>query len=200
MKTIIKATATILTILTMTACSSDDSKDAPEEEPLSEKVEYVFSEPTQIASDGFTIIDLEVGANAKIIDPTKITLELRLSHQQAMDVDFTYVPPDGDGHYILIGAGGYNKFNPNSTLTFRSSHTQMIADEYPNNTIPTGDYTSTSFDNEIYPVEKPLFNSLLNKNTEGTWKFVFSDVGDTESGDVYWIKLIFEEGALEVNP
>jgi len=198
MKTIIKTTALIAMLIFLTACSSDEAEKIIEE-PVSERVEYVYNGPQDFISAS-TSVGIEIYDDAIIIDPTKVTLQIRFKHDKAIDVDYGYIAPGAEEEFIAVGLGGSNKYNANNTLSFNSTNTEIIGDNYPDQTIPEGNYTSgSSFINDPLLHEAPLFKSLLNKNIKGVWVFFFYEFGNTQSGQIQSVKLIFEEGALKVN-
>lgn len=185
-------------LIAVTACSKDDEVEKIVEEAKSERIEYVYNGPRDFLNTS-TYVNITITDDEIIIDPTKVTLQIRLKHDKAIDVDYGYIAPEAEEKFIAVGLGGNNKYSANSTLSFNSVNTEIIGDNYPNQTIPTGNYTSGTsfFNNPLH--EAPLFKSLLNKNIKGVWSFFFYEFGDTQSGQIQSVKLIFEEGALQVN-
>lgn len=202
MKTTIKTTAAILAMIMMAACSSDDSK--PAEEPLSERLEYENTTETIIpdgSETGVTII-LNVDEDKNVIDPSKIFLEITLDHQIAVDLSLGYTMPSASQlQGIFSGLGGLNKFSRENVLSFNATHTAVISENpsflYPNSTVPQGNYKQASTNSE-FPVETSLFSSMMSKNINGAWKFFLKDDFGPDEGKIIKIKLIFDEGALEV--
>ncbi|RZK12878.1 MAG: hypothetical protein EOO46_01455 [Flavobacterium sp.] len=204
MKSIIKTTALAM-VFALTACSSDDGEKRVEE-PISERLEYEFTNqiPIPDGSGTLAIISLEVDADEVVIDPSKVHIEITLEHELAIDVSYGYLMPnDGDEFRTIVNKlGGYNKYSAQNVLSFNPENTQVINVSenfnYPENTIPQGDYKEGTNDAD-FPVETPLFKSMMNKNINGTWKFFFIDDFEQDEGKVVKIKLIFDEGALQVN-
>lgn len=204
MKTTIITTAAIFAIM-MTACSSDDSDNAVVEEPLSERIEYEFNTETEIpnGTGELAIVTINVEEDKVIIDPTKIHIEITLEHEVALDLSFGYLMPNTGNEFktIVNQLGGFNKYIPQNVFSFNPENTQIINPSenhyYPQQTIPAGKYREGT-NNPEYPVETPLFQSMLNKNIKGQWKFYFLDSVELDQGKVIKIKLIFDEGALEV--
>lgn len=203
MKTIIKITAIFAAIM-LTACSSDDNKKT--EEPLSERLEYEYATET-IIPDGTVVpvmINIEVPDDKKVIDPTKIHIEITLEHEVALDLSFGYLMPNTGNEFktIVNQLGGFNKYIPQNVFSFNPENTQIINSSenhyYPQQIIPAGKYKEGT-NNSEYPVETPLFQSMLNKNIKGQWKFYFLDSVELDEGKVIKIKLIFDEGALQVD-
>ena len=201
MKTTIKTTAAILAMIMMAACSSDDSK--PAEEPLSERLEYENTTETTIYDFSEPVyIQIQVPEDKIIIDPSKVSLEITLEHQVAFDLSYGYRMPNSTTDYKIVNTlGGFNKYSRENVLSFNPNHTEVINPDgsfnYPNQTIPAGNYEEGGLSNE-YPVETPMFSSMLNKNIKGNWQIFFVDTAELDEGKVIKVKLIFGEGALEV--
>ena len=199
MKTSIKIFAAIL-MIAMTACSSDDDTKIK----VSERLEYEYT--IEQAIPDFSVpayISIPVEEEKIIIDPTKVYVEISLEHELAADLSYGYKMPNNGTEYTMVNClGGFNKYNRQNTLSFNPSHTEVLASEnftYPNGMIPQGNYNGGGL-SENFPVETPMFNSMLNKSIKGTWKFFVKDNFEFDKGKVIKVKLIFDEGALEVNP
>jgi len=203
MKTIFKTTAAIFAIM-MTACSSDDSNNAVVEEPLSERIEYEYT-TERLIPNGNNLIDIPINVNEDkvVINPSKVFIEIMLDHKDAQDLSYGYLMPNDGTEFrtIVSKLGGTNNYNANNVLSFNPEHTQVInpnpSFHFPNGIIPSGNYKEGT-SNPGFQVETPLFNSMLNKNINGVWRFFFIDDNLGHEGKVIKIKLIFDEGALEV--
>ena len=203
MKTTIKTIAFVLLLMVM-ACSSDDAE--KREESISERLEYEFTNEVLIpdGTGSMAIINLEVDADEVVIDPSKVYIEITLEHELAIDVSYGYLMPNNGDEFqaIVNNLGGFNKYSAQNTLSFNPEHTQVMNGSetfsYPNNTIPQDHYKEGT-SNPEFPVETPLFKSMMNKNIKGLWKFFFLDDWDQDTGKVVKIKLIFDEGALQVD-
>lgn len=202
MKTVIKTTAIFL-MMVLTACSNDDGKKT--EEPLSERLEYEYTTET-IIPDGTVVpvmISIEVPNDKIVIDPAKVHIEITLEHEVALDLSFGYLMPNTGNEFktIVNQLGGFNKYIPQNVFSFNPENTQVINPDgnhyYPQQTIPAGNYKEGT-NNPEFPVETPLFQSMLNKNIKGQWKFYFLDSIELDEGKVIKVKLIFDEGALGI--
>ena len=187
-------------MIVMTACSSDDDTKIK----VSERLEYEYT--IEQAIPDFSVpayISIPVEEEKIIIDPTKVYVEISLEHELAADLSYGYKMPNNVTEYTMVNClGGFNKYNRQNTLSFNPSHTEVLASEnftYPNGIIPQGNYNGGGL-SENFPVETPMFNSMLNKSIKGTWKFFVKDNFELDEGKVIKVKLIFDEGALEVNP
>ena len=205
MKTAIKLSVAIL-IMVMSACSSDDSKEIIEE-PLSERLEYEFTTETEIpnGTGELALVTINVGEDRIVIDPTKIFIEFTLDHYEAKDLTYGYVIPNDNNTYrcLVRNLGGSNNYEAQNVLSFNPNHTNVInADgNYPNNSVPQGNYKEGSL-SPTAAIDTPLFSNMMGKNINGTWKFFVEDYQDNwnliDDGNITKIKLIFDEGALEV--
>ena len=197
MKTIFKTTAAIFAI-TKTACSSDDDTKVK----VSERLEYEYAIEQPIPD--FSVpayISIPVEEEKTIIDPTKVYVEISLEHDVAADLSYGYKMPNNSTEYTMVNClGGFNKYNKQNALSFNPSHTEVLKSDnsmYPNGIIPQGNYNGGGI-SEDFPAETPMFNSMLNKSIKGTWKFFVKDNFELDEGKLVKIKLIFDEGALEV--
>lgn len=198
MKNLIKPFALFLITITLTSCSSDD--DTTNEPTSAGRMEFVYDIVTEFTGvTGDNIITLNVGTDAVVIDPTKVYIELNLELSYAATMDYGYAMPSDESEFkYMVGAlGGDNQYIPSNTLRFNPNHTNVIEDDYQDGIIPSGDYTSHTLDAIYFPIESPLFNSMLGKNIQGNWKFNFAAYANLP-GKVHKIKIIFEEGALEL--
>ena len=192
-------------LFAVTACSKDDDNKTIDE-PISERLEYEFTNEVLIpdGTGSIALINLEVDADGVVIDPSKIFIEITLEHELAIDVSYGYLMPNNGNEFqaIVNNLGGFNKYSAQNVLSFNPENTQVLnasdTFSYPDNTIPQDDYKEGTINPE-FPVETPLFKSMMNKNIKGTWKFFVLDDWDQDEGKVIKIKLIFDEGALQVN-
>ena len=202
MKSLIRTTA-FLVLLAVTACNSDDNKNT--EEPLSERLEYEYTTETTIPDYPVSplLIDIEVQEDEVVIDPSKVHIEISLEHEVAADISYGYLMPNNGTEFktIVNELGGFNKYVAQNVLSFNPENTQVINSSgdfyYPDGKIPAGNYKEGTNDPQYAP-ETPLFKSMLNKNIKGKWKFYFLDSYEMDEGKVIKIKLIFDEGALQV--
>ncbi len=203
MKTIIRTTAVFVTMMII-GCSSDD--DNTTEEPISERLEYEYNIETDIPNGtGETlIVTIPIDQDKIVIDPTKVFVEITLDHDKASDLTYGYfMPNESVSRIIIAGLGGNNNYDRNNILSFNPNHTQAIntTQDYPGGIIPRGNYKQGTY-SEGTQVETPLFHNMMNKNIRGNWRFLIEDYQDDlsiDDGSLIKIKLIFDEGALEVN-
>lgn len=197
---------TAMLLMLFTACSSDDNNNEIED-PVSERIEYEFSSETEIPNgNGEDIsVTIPVSQDMIIIDPTKVFLEITLDHYKASDITCGYILPNETIYRrIFANLGGNNNFDRNNVLSFNPNHTDVISTtaDYPGGIIPAGNYKEGSYSTTLNPVETPLFHNMINKNIKGNWRFFFEDYQDDislDDGSLVKIKLIFDEGALQVN-
>lgn len=197
MKTInlCKTVFTFILVISLFSCSKDENNT----QKISERKEYSFTTVTTIPNNGVDNLELTINVPESriIIDPSKVKLEVKLQHERANSLHFLYKNPSGNYKSIFVFTGGVNSFVSQNSLLFGSTHTKDAFDIVSLRTIAAGNYNSILSD--VNPVERPLFSQTSNKNIQGNWNFFISDVtADSWQGNLYSIKLIFEEGALNI--
>lgn len=180
------------------ACNKDD--DTTEEMPLGD-IEFIYDTVTSFTGDpGDNIVTLNVDIDAIVVDPTKVFIELNMEYPVAGALDYAYKMPfeNAEFQYLVGAVGGNSEYIPENTLRFNPNHEHVIESSYPDSIIPSGDYNSYTINAFDFPVETPLFGSMMGKSIQGNWRFNFADYAG-QSGKVHKIKLVFEEGSLQRN-
>lgn len=196
MKYYIKVICLVFSISVIISCSNDDKDVVPT------RFEYEFATETAIPDNGnVRLITINVEADRVVINPSKVFLEITLNHPVASDLSYGYLMPnDGDEFKNIVNnLGGLNAYNSANSLLFSPTAVETINPSidyiYPNFVISAGIYKEGTASPD-YPVESPLFQSMMNKNIRGDWKFFFLDTQELNEGSIIKVKLIFEEGAL----
>ncbi|HLT53655.1 MAG TPA: hypothetical protein VKZ97_07180 [Flavobacteriaceae bacterium] len=196
MKTIFKTVLVIGLLILFWACNKED--DSSENLPLGD-MEFVNETLANFTGDpGDNIVTLYVDTNAIVVDPTKVFIELNIEYPVAGALDYAYKMPfeNAEFQYLVGAVGGNNEYIPENTLRFNPNHENIIESSYPDSVVPSGDYNSATLNAFDFPVETPLFGSMMGKNIQGEWQFNFPDYSG-QPGSVHKIKLVFEEGALQ---
>jgi subtilisin-like proprotein convertase family protein len=157
--------------------------------------------------------DIFVPLNTTILDPTKVTIEVDVSHSWGGDLTLALVLPgrNGFGAISLIrrigttissGSGTSAKFVAGNILSFNAAATnQIVPPPVPNSTIPTGLYRPTAGFSQIpqgYSVAN-LTTLLTNVQVNGTWSLKGLDSTSGDTGSINNWRIIFDSGALGVN-
>lgn len=146
---------------------------------------------------------IEITADGIIADPSKLSIEVDLSHAYGGDVVLELFTPSGESCGLIkrIGAlentscGTKADFIAGNKLVFNSSFVNLLTDPFASgNYAPTGSLTS-DFPTNVNMI--PLSTFLLGKNIKGTWKMKMYDFGSTDAGTLNSWKLKFSTGALE---
>ena len=146
---------------------------------------------------------IEITADGIIADPSKLSIEVDLSHVYGGDVVLELFTPSGESCGLIkrIGAidntscGSKTDFIAGNKLVFNSSFVNLLTDPFASgNYAPTG---STTSDFPTSVTMKPLSTFLLGKNIKGIWKMKMYDFGTDDAGTLNSWKLKFSTGALE---
>lgn len=212
MKTATKLIAIIVMYLNF-SCTKDDTAivDTKLVLPtiLSNNIELIIPDCT---GDGIGKIPgmasstIEITSDGIIADPSKIILELDLSHTFAGDIIFELIAPSGENCGIIkrIGtttdtsAGSSKDFIKGNKLKFNSLHTTFILPQ-AELSIPAGNYAPSRGISSI-PFSIPVLDLktfLMNKNIKGIWTVKVHDFSTADTGKLNSWKLYFDAGALQ---
>lgn len=178
---------------------------------------YSYTTPTPIpdgigtscgsgATAGSVTTTLNVPLTTTITDPTKVTINLDLTHTWLGDVVAQLGKPDGTSCALIkrMGAttdtscGDSSDFAAGNILSFNAANTTTINVATPgaSQSIPGGSYAPTG-GTSTYPSTIPLCNlsTFLNgAAVNGNWSMTFYDNGQDDTGTANGWQLIFSAG------
>ena len=142
---------------------------------------------------GVTYSNVFVSKEGIITDLNKVIIEMKISHSDARDLDFTLIAPDGT-ESIFIDRAGTTQYSGSNRLRFSSAFNVKL----PNlGNIPAGNYKESQGLNLYQPVTLlPIFSNLEGKNIMGIWKLRVRDNNYDKVGSILTWKILFETGAL----
>lgn len=219
MKTLNKISLLIITFFAIACSKNEDSSPTPTPAALSVAFEGINTTVTAIpdaaalpvGSTNVVEIPITIDKEGVIIDGSKITIELDLTHTFAGDVAVRIIAPTGESFGLIkrIGStsqsldgslGSNNNFKAGNKLVFNST----FVNSFPFTSIttfdiPAGNYKPTFGVNTIptIVVEVPLAAFFANKNIKGIWKLKAYDCGYGDTGSVNEWKIKFDTGALK---
>lgn len=148
---------------------------------------------------------IEIAADGIILDPTKLSIEVDISHTYGGDVVLELVTPSGESVGLIkriastvdTSCGTNTDFVVGNKLTFNSTNATQLAGGPPS--FITGNYAPSS-GTSTYPTTvamTSLATFLTGKNIKGVWKMKIYDCGVGDIGKLNSWKLKFEVGALQ---
>ena len=214
MKTVCKLLAIALIIVNL-SCSKDDAPPATIETKLvlpaivQNNTALLIPDCTQngtIKNPGSASNTIEITGDGIISDPSKITLELDLTHPFSGDVVVELVPPSGENCGIIkrIGtttdtsSGSPLDFVLGNKLKFNSLHTTFLLPQVSTSFV-TGKYAPSRGLSSI-PFSVPMIEMntfFMGKNIKGIWTIKIYDYGVSDTGKLNSWKLYFDAGALQ---
>ena len=176
---------------------------------LQNNEELIIPDCTQngaIKNPGSATNTIEITGDGKIADPSKITLELDLSHTFSGDVVVEIMAPSGENCAIIKRIGTTTDTSNGSTLDFvlgnklkfNSLHTTFLLPQVSTSFV-AGKYAPSRGLSSI-PFSVPIIslnNFFMGKNIKGTWVVKVYDFGVFDTGKLNSWKLYFDAGALQ---
>lgn len=164
------------------------------------------------ASPGIATSNINVPLVGTVIDGTKITINLDLTHSYLGDVLAELRTPAGGSCALIkrmgattdLACGDNSNFGAGNILSFKAANTTLInyaAATTTSSIIPGGNYAPTGM-SSIYPVTIPLcdLNTFFNGvSTNGNWSLRMYDNGSGETGTLNSWQLIFDTGSVLSN-
>ena len=214
MKTVCKLLAIALIIVNF-SCSKDEAP-APIVDTklvlpaiLENNTALIIPDCTQngtIKNPGSASNTIEITGDGIISDPSKITLELDLTHPFSGDVVVELVPPSGENCGIIkrIGSttdtssGSPLDFVLGNKLKFNSLHTTFLLPQVSTSFV-TGKYAPSRGLSSI-PFSVPMIEMntfFMGKNIKGIWTIKIYDFNVLDIGKLNSWKLYFDAGALQ---
>lgn len=155
---------------------------------------------------GQTISTIEITGDGIISDPSKITLELDISHNFAGDIVVELVAPSGENCGIIKRIGTTSDTNTGSNvdfvlgnkLKFNSLHTTFLLPQV-STAIVAGKYAPSRGLSSI-PFSVPMIELntfFMGKNIKGIWTIKIYDFNQLDIGKLNSWKLYFDTGALQ---
>ncbi len=155
---------------------------------------------------GQNISTVNITGDGIISDPSKITLELDISHSFAGDIVVELVAPSGENCGIIKRIGTTSDTNNGSNLDFilgnklkfNSLHTTFLLPQV-STSIVTGKYARSRGLSSI-PFSVPMTDLktfLMGKNIKGIWTIKIYDFNELDTGKLNSWKLYFDAGALQ---
>ena len=214
MKTLCKLIGIALIIINF-SCSKDDAPPATIDTKLvlpaivQNNTALIIPDCTQngtIKNPGSASNTIEITGVGIISDPSKITLELDLSHTYSGDVVVELVAPSGENCAIIkrIGtttdtsSGSNLDFVLGNKLKFNSLHTTFLLPQVSTSFV-TGNYAPSRGSSSI-PFSVPMIELntfFMGKNIKGIWTIKVYDFGVLDIGKLNSWKLYFDAGALQ---
>ena len=134
-----------------------------------------------------------------INDPSKISVDISLNHDNADDLVMILYLPNGDNFTLLRNVGADNNFVANNILTFVSSSTYTISNTASNVNIFAGFYKQCLSTNQnlVLSNDDLMETVLANKSIQGDWILKIYDTKFTNLGFFNFVKINLAEGALK---
>lgn len=155
------------------------------------------------------VSEIMISNNGIIIDPSKVTIDLGLSHTWCGDLVVELIAPSGDSCTLIKRLGSSSNedscasganFISTNILSFNSLNPDPInvLNYTTDDEVPAGNYMPSSGAGTFLPSVKmtPLKGFLMNKSINGTWKLRVADYGGGDSGSIQNWKIRFEAAAL----
>ncbi|WP_310554966.1 proprotein convertase P-domain-containing protein [Flavobacterium sp.] len=215
MKTLKSIIIIVLLILSL-SCNRDDK----EPQPIADTkliLPAMLENNTQISIpdatvSGTTLIPgiiasiIEIDKDGIIQDPSKIFLELDLSHSFAGDIVVELIAPSGENCGIIKRIGTTNDTSPGSSinlvlgnkLKFNSLFTTFFLPQV-STFIVAGNYAPSRGVSSIpFSVPMTSLNTFfMDKNIKGKWTLKVYDYQNNDIGKLISWKLYFDTGALK---
>lgn len=215
-KSDLKMSLTIVLAFMLVNCSKDDnSENPPEDTRLALPATIENNTPLSIpdatnltglcgsnTTPGNAENSIEITADGIIADPSKVSIEVDISHTFGSDVVLELFTPSGNSVALIkrIGAtadtncGSGTDFIAGNKLVFNSANMLPLAAPFASgNYAPTGG--AGTFPNAVAMM--PLTTFLTGKNIKGVWKMKMYDCGVDDTGKLNSWKLKFDTGALQ---
>lgn len=198
-------------------CSKDDS-DSPSEDTrlvlpatLENNTQLSVPDATNTTGScgsgttpGVAENSIEITADGIIADPSKVSIEVDISHIYSGDVVLELFTPSGNSVGLIkrigatsdTGCGAGADFVAGNKLVFNSANMTLLASA---TTYASGNYSPTS-GTSTFPTAvamTPLATFLTGKNIKGVWKMKMYDCGVADAGKLNSWKLKFDTGALQ---
>ena len=150
---------------------------------------------------GYAENSIEITKDGIIGDPSKVSIEVDISHAFSGEVILELFTPSGNSVGLIkrinstsdTDCGSTVSFTAGNKLTFNSASTTPLASPYA-----TGNYAPTA-GSSAFPTAvsmTPLAAFLTGKNIKGIWKMKMYDSGYGDTGKLNSWKLKFDTGAL----
>lgn len=148
---------------------------------------------------------IEITADGIIADPTKLSIEVDITHPFGGDIVLELFTPSGEsvglikriGSSVDTSCGTNTDFVVGNKITFNAANATQLVGGAPS--FITGNYAQSS-GTSTYPAAVPmtsLATFLTGKNIKGVWKMKIYDCGVGDVGKLNSWKLKFEVGALQ---
>lgn len=209
-----------IAILTISiSCSKDDPaiKDEPTVIDTKLKLPAIFQNNTltnipdctvsgNVKTPGLVESTIEIKSDGIIADPSKVVLELDLSHQWSGDIVVELIAPSGENCGIIKRIGTTSDTSISSSidfvlgnkLKFNSLHSTFLLPQIGSG-ILAGNYAPSRGASSIpFSVPMTALNTfLMDKNIKGNWTIKIYDYENNDFGNLNSWKLYFEAGALQ---
>ncbi|MEZ0006091.1 subtilisin-like proprotein convertase family protein [Flavobacterium sp. 28YEA47A] len=215
-KSDLKMNLMFLLALMLVNCSKDDNSEKPPEDTrlalpatLENNTPLPIPDATNLtgacgsnATPGSAENSIEITADGIIANPSKVSIEVDISHTFGSDVVLELFTPSGDSVGLIKRIGAANNtvcgtdadFIAGNKLVFNSANTTLLAAPFV-----SGNYAPTSgmgtFPTTV--MMTPLATFLTGKNIKGVWRMKMYDCGVDDTGKLNSWKLKFDTGALQ---